>query len=356
MTSNDTHASIGAIRVESPKSSTTASTGQHPEFDSDNPLQHLARLSKSSEPTRRTTISDHHQSEHSLNRDTNYTNATSSINYKLRQQPTLAITNRTDTNEHHVRPTNTRGDRTSKDTRHSTSGSLHRSSNKIRALHHILHYKRKFSGDNLLTKQLKDTNILLSSESLQNVVLIAKSNSSNNTHKREGNGCIHLESTLGDQQQHLATTVDTVGEFTTFDREHKDPMIMLLWNCRGIGNQNFKINFKIHFKELLDYHKPSMVILTETKACGDEADNIMEYFNYPHSAKVDAIGNAGGIYIIWNNNVNVQLVALTQQEIYLFVKVHNFQFFTTSVYSRQYFVFKRALRKNFESFCEVYEP
>lgn len=67
VTSKDTHASIDAIHVESPKSSTTTSTEQHPECYSDNPLQHLARLSKSSKPTQRTTISDHHhQFEHSL--------------------------------------------------------------------------------------------------------------------------------------------------------------------------------------------------------------------------------------------------------------------------------------------------
>lgn len=98
-----------------------------------------------------------------------------------------------------------------------------------------------------------------------------------------------------------------------------------------------------------------MVNLTETKACGDEADNIMAHFNYPNSDKVDATGNSLDIYIIWNNNVTVQPIALTQQKIYLFVKVHNFQFFTTIVYSRPYPILKHALRKNFDSFCKVYD-
>lgn len=98
-----------------------------------------------------------------------------------------------------------------------------------------------------------------------------------------------------------------------------------------------------------------MVILMETKASGDDADNIMSYFNYPHSAKVDVVGNAGGIHIVLNNNDEVQPVALTRQEIYLFVKVNNFHFFTTVVYSRPYSIFKHALRTNFESFCRVYD-
>lgn len=74
-------------------------------------------------------------------------------------------------------------------------------------------------------------------------------------------------------------------------------MIFLLWNCIGIKNQSFKM----HFKELLAYHKPAIVVLIETKLGGEEADSIMTSFNYPHCAKVDADGAAGGIYIIWND-------------------------------------------------------
>lgn len=94
-------------------------------------------------------------------------------------------------------------------------------------------------------------------------------------------------------------------------------MIFLLWNCRGIKNQGFKI----HFRELLNYHKLAVVVLTETKAGWDEADEIMSHFNYPHTTKVDAEGLAGGIYIPWNDHTIIQPIALTQQEIYLFVKV-----------------------------------
>lgn len=57
----------------------------------------------------------------------------------------------------------------------------------------------------------------------------------------------------------------------------------------------------MHFKELLAYHKPTIVVLIETKLGGEEADNIMTSFNYPHCAKVDADGALGGIYIIWND-------------------------------------------------------
>lgn len=82
----------------------------------------------------------------------------------------------------------------------------------------------------------------------------------------------------------------------------------------------------------------------------------MSYFNYTtHSAKVDVVENAGGIHIVLNNNIEVQPVALTQKEIYLFVKVNNLYFFTTIIYSRPYSIFKHALRTKFESFCGVYD-
>lgn len=82
----------------------------------------------------------------------------------------------------------------------------------------------------------------------------------------------------------------------------------------------------MHFMELIDYHKLALVILTEMKCGGEEADDIMAKFNYPHHIKIDSQGTAGGIYIIWNDQISVQPVVITQQEIYLFVKVHNFFF------------------------------
>lgn len=68
----------------------------------------------------------------------------------------------------------------------------------------------------------------------------------------------------------------------------------------------------------------------------------MAKFNNSHSIKVDAQGTAGGIYIIWNDQVSIQPVVITQQEIYLFVKAHNFYFFLNVVYARPYPEFKHA--------------
>lgn len=51
----------------------------------------------------------------------------------------------------------------------------------------------------------------------------------------------------------------------------------------------------------------------------------------------------------------IQLIALTQQEVYLFVKVQSFSFFLIAIYSRPYLEFKHALWNNLQSFCEIYD-
>lgn len=89
-------------------------------------------------------------------------------------------------------------------------------------------------------------------------------------------------------------------------------------------------------------------MLTETKAKVDDANTIMIQFNFLHSTNVDADGLLGGIYVLWNDQTNIQQVALTPQEIYLFVKlpIPPFSFYLTGVYSKPYPSFKHTLWEN----------
>lgn len=66
------------------------------------------------------------------------------------------------------------------------------------------------------------------------------------------------------------------------------------------------------------------MVLTETKASGDETENTTTSFNYPHTTKMDVDGATSDIYILWNEQVTVQLGQSSQPEIYLFVKIPNF--------------------------------
>lgn len=72
------------------------------------------------------------------------------------------------------------------------------------------------------------------------------------------------------------------------------PMLLLLWNCRDAKSPNFHA----HLTELINYHKPTIIILTETKVSGLEADTIMGQFNYEHFDRVDSEGASGGLYAL----------------------------------------------------------
>ncbi|OIT30699.1 hypothetical protein A4A49_60788 [Nicotiana attenuata] len=88
-------------------------------------------------------------------------------------------------------------------------------------------------------------------------------------------------------------------------------MSFISWNCCGAGNAGFKRAFR----SMLDYHKPNVVALLETRLA--DHHNIMEYFGFLGQAQVPAQGNSGGMALMWNNDeVNVDQIGGTDQEIH----------------------------------------
>lgn len=154
-----------------------------------------------------------------------------------------------------------------------------------------------------------------------------------------------MDSTMQTLTSHSKNTLNMIEQPSPIS-----PIIFLLWNSKGIHSNGFKA----YFHELLNYHKPSFIVLIETKAKGDEADIIMAQFNFQHTAKVDADELSGRIYILWNDKANVQPVALTPQEIYLFFKVPipPFSFFLNAIYSKPYPTYKHAQWENLENFAK----
>lgn len=53
-----------------------------------------------------------------------------------------------------------------------------------------------------------------------------------------------------------------------------------MWNGRGAANQDFRQAFK----DMVEFHKPSIVILTETKLAGDRASEVIESMGFNHHA------------------------------------------------------------------------
>ncbi|CAL5359793.1 unnamed protein product [Camellia sinensis] len=79
-------------------------------------------------------------------------------------------------------------------------------------------------------------------------------------------------------------------------------MELLIWNCRGAGNDQFRRN--LH--ELVQMHKPDMLILLETKVGLHKMGMFFNNLGYTASSHIDPTGRSGGIWLLWNpNQINV---------------------------------------------------
>ncbi|XP_028094913.1 uncharacterized protein LOC114294916 [Camellia sinensis] len=73
-------------------------------------------------------------------------------------------------------------------------------------------------------------------------------------------------------------------------------MKLLIWNCRGAGNKVFRRTMK----ELEKIHRPSIIVLMETKI---ELSLMGSFFNklgFTTSSHVDPVGRSVGIWVLWD--------------------------------------------------------
>ncbi|KAM3360438.1 hypothetical protein P3S68_020150 [Capsicum galapagoense] len=87
-------------------------------------------------------------------------------------------------------------------------------------------------------------------------------------------------------------------------------MNFIVWNCRGSKRANFRRNFR----ELLDFHKPALVVLLETHL--ENHQNIPQEFHFSSVIAVPGTSHAGGIAMLWHDDIlNITAMGLTHQEI-----------------------------------------
>ncbi|XP_050269430.1 uncharacterized protein LOC126713652 [Quercus robur] len=99
---------------------------------------------------------------------------------------------------------------------------------------------------------------------------------------------------------------------------HCSQMNILLWNCRGALNRDFKRRVF----EMAVNHFPSIMVITETGVGGDRAAKIIESLPFDGFFAIDTIGYAGGLWLLWKREeVEVFVLASTKQEIHATIKV-----------------------------------
>ena len=109
-------------------------------------------------------------------------------------------------------------------------------------------------------------------------------------------------------------------------------MNILIWNCRGA----MKAQFRKTVMDLVDWHSPILMVITETRMSGARADEIIEALPFDGYAVADTIGFAGGIWMLWRSNlVQVDVLATTEQEIHVLIQVRSqtFSWLISAIYA-----------------------
>lgn len=77
-------------------------------------------------------------------------------------------------------------------------------------------------------------------------------------------------------------------------------------------------------ENIISSHSPSMMIITETRVGRDRAKEITDRLPFNGVVHADTVGYARGIWILWLSDVvKVSVLASTEQEIHVVVKVHS---------------------------------
>ena len=97
-------------------------------------------------------------------------------------------------------------------------------------------------------------------------------------------------------------------------------MNILLWNCRGALNADFKRRIF----EMAINHQLSIMVVTKMRVGGDRAAKIIEGLPFDGSIVTDTIGYGGGLWILCKTeDVEIILLLATEQEIHATVKVRS---------------------------------
>jgi exonuclease III len=88
-------------------------------------------------------------------------------------------------------------------------------------------------------------------------------------------------------------------------------MNIISWNCRGLGN--LRTVRELH--RMVKQKKPILVFLMETKLRHDRMEAIRRKLEFPNMLDVDCIGKSGGLALLWNEEVKLEIQNYSQRHI-----------------------------------------
>ena len=130
-------------------------------------------------------------------------------------------------------------------------------------------------------------------------------------------------------------------------------MNVLLWNCRGALNPDFKQRIF----EMAINHRATILVVTETRVGGDRAAKIIEGLPFDGYITTDTIGYAGGLWILWKTEeVEVISLSSTEQEIHATVKVcsSNLTWLLSAIYASPRLAERKILWENLKTVVHLH--
>lgn len=131
------------------------------------------------------------------------------------------------------------------------------------------------------------------------------------------------------------------------------PMKILIWNCRGAANPLFRR----HFREIIKTHQPQMAVITETRISGDRAKRLSMNLGFSNTAIADAVGFAGGIWVIWNDQeIRCDILDVGAQDIHACIQVPPLfsPWIFSAIYARPNFADRRTLWDDLSAFASTH--
>lgn len=88
-------------------------------------------------------------------------------------------------------------------------------------------------------------------------------------------------------------------------------MIVLSWNCRGLGN----FPAILALRELVRVHKPNVIFLFETLSHSSKIEELHVLLNYDCAFSVDCLGHSGGICVLWKPSSHCSMCSYSRNHI-----------------------------------------
>ena len=80
----------------------------------------------------------------------------------------------------------------------------------------------------------------------------------------------------------------------------------MFWNVQGASSPEFRGPFKTISRN----YCPNMVVLVEPRCSGKQADDFILSSSFGWSHRIEAMGFAWGIWILWQDNFNVTIIKI----------------------------------------------